>query len=307
MAEEQPALAISDAEVERGLAAYAHAQQEISQQACGEFIALGVSTLTLDEAKTRVIACYRQGAREAADALISTRPEFFTWDQAEAVVDVSCRFQRIGSDGWLEVTARRLPGVAGPLAIAIPPGTYGVPFVGPSLVSEDDRWTRPEDHKRFGHWPKAQDLALLRAPVLSLAATDSAGSVRSPVACASFRIGPPLHNQPFSLGRFEPGSAVDRVVQALCSGRPSSASVAQMAVWLSRENIGWPEYAAAGGNRWRLVTFQGQTPIQTRDAQQASRTLLKAGVDPRPLRFFQRNPQPVTEPSPRLASPSAAF
>lgn len=108
-----------------------------------------------------------------------------------------------------------------------------------------------------------------------------------PVACASFHRGAPDAGTPYALARFSRGSAVDRLMTVLCQGDdvPGDAE-AQLALWLARDDVSWADFVAEGGDRGRLVTFGSARSVRSGHAPGAARLLLRAGVDPRPLRFF---------------------
>lgn len=294
---QRPRLGIGDDDIERALADHprqAKLRAERLTRQLAEEVSADAKPRPLAQAVSRVERCYAVGARDVADAVIAQQPRLYRWDQAGQVVEISARFRRTAfRQGQLELTLERKAGVQGPLAVAISPGTYGAPFVGEQVdfkakkqALPQRRWVHPRDQRRFGHWPPAQDLALLRAPVLSLPANASRVTRLIPVACASFRIGAPRDGQPIMLDRFKPGSKIDKLAVALCAGpRPDDAE-AQLAVWLSRDDIGWEEFVRKGIRYGRLMTFSRRA-VLARHAPGAGKLLLDAGVDPRGCRLFQ--------------------
>jgi hypothetical protein len=189
------------------------------------------------------------------------------------------------------VSVKRKKGVEGPLAIAFPPGTYGSCDVG-----DGDKWTDPDDDRKYGRWPSQQDLGFLRAPVLYLAATDDEATVEVPIACASFHSGPPADDQRYTLHRFEPGSAVDRLLVALCAREKVKEPEAQLAVWLARNDITWDDFVAKGGARGNLITFGTASRVLPRHAKGAAKLLIESGTNPSAAKFFGGGGVSLDEP-----------
>jgi hypothetical protein len=270
----------------------------------------------LDDVARAIQTCHRAGSREAAQRLVDEHPRVVTWDAPDELVVVSAVFD--GASVELGVT-RREPSSRSAIAVVFPPGTYAVPERGDPTLGEEGElerllagdgrgWTTPEDDRRWGEWPEAQDLAFLRAPVVILRAGEVRRTITVPVACASFTRGAPVSGQRCALARFEPGSPIDRLLVGLCAeGEALEPAEAQLAVWLARDDIGWQRFAAEGGDRGRLVTFGSHTPVRAHHAQGAARLLLRAGLEPSDLRFFGGEglsaPQRAAEPAP--APPAA--
>jgi hypothetical protein len=313
--EAQPTLEIGPLQAEAALVAYAQRQEQEAAkvQELGGAIAFRGATLAIPELAKRARAHYARGERELAATWVDAHPSFREWDQSQDLVSLEATFVRARGAGVLELTIRRRPGVAGPLAVAFPPGTYavtsdsaqpltpGVPLLPPQpdlltyLADRDERWTSPDSERRWGHWPRAQDLAFLEAPVVALRADQHGTRVHIPVACADFDILAPEPGRTYRLARFEAGSAVDRLALELCSRRPDPRE-AQLAVWLAREDLDWATYTKRNGHRGQIATFQRGRSVLPRHAQGAARLLLDAGVDPRPMRFFL--PELETAPAP---------
>lgn len=318
--EPQPTLEVGPLQTEAALVAYAQRQQAEADavQELGSAIAFRGSTLPISDLAERARAHYARGQRDLASTWIDAHPSFREWDRSEDLVRVEATFVRARGEGVLELTIRRRTGVAGPLAVAFPPGTYAVTsdspqhltpgsapllppqpdlltFLADGSLVDRDRWTRPESDQRWGHWPRAQDLAFLEAPVVALRADQHATRIRVPVACADFDILAPEAGRTYRLARFEAGSAVDRLALELCARRADPRE-AQLAVWLAREDLDWATYTKRNGHRGQIATFQRGRSVLPRHAQGAARLLLEAGVDPRPLRFFL--PELETAPAP---------
>lgn len=250
---------------------------------------------TTKEASTAAVAsavreCYALGDRDAADGLADGKRGVWNWDQASSVAELDCHYRSRGAfqGGCLEVTARRKKGIEGPLAIAFPPGTYGVAEIAAQegALAEGEHWTNPDDDRRYGHWPSQQDLAFLKAPVVFLGADEDETSFEVPIACASFGSGTPRPDQKYSLRRFEAGSTADRLLLALCAREETSEPEAQLALWLARNDISWDQFCAHGGNSGMLITFGGDRRILPRHAKGAAKLLIEAGADPHAARFF---------------------
>lgn len=302
-----PDLGLTDAEVEAGLAA-APAPADLAPLAADQPLAV---------AAAEVDACYRAGERERARALVAAHPRLVDWSDRSVVV--SCRF--VGRGEGIELTAIRTDTSLGApreaLAVCFEPGTYGAPVDMGATEAEAERtptrgssspmvdlggegWNPPDSERRFRHWPVPQDLALLRAPVLVIPRGEALASVCVPVACASFQRGAPEVGTPYALSRFEAGSPVDRLMVVLCQGdEAANDAEAQLAVWLARDDVSWSDFVAQGGDRGRLVTFGSATSVRAHHAGEAARLLVRAGVDPRPRRFFSpTGGDPIVEPAP---------
>ncbi|HZU99770.1 MAG TPA: hypothetical protein VFF73_23865 [Planctomycetota bacterium] len=285
-----PTLGLSDDQVadalakERARAARHHEQAlDVVAEAKGGTVA---------DIASAVLECYEIGDRDAADSLADGTRHVWSWDQAQAVVALDCHYRSGGAGGALEVTIKRKPGALGALAIAFPPGTYGVADAG-----DGEKWTDQEDDRKYGRWPSQQDLGFLRAPVLYLAASDEEATVEVPIACASFHSGPPADDQRYTLHRFEPGSAVDRLLVALCAREKVKEPEAQLAVWLARNDITWDDFVEKGGARGNLITFGTASRVLPRHAKGAAKLLIESGTNPTAARFFGGNGVLVEEPS----------
>jgi hypothetical protein len=302
----QPDLALSDHEIEARLLA---AQSPVAA-------APAAAPETLAGAAEALRGCYERRDAAQADALLAAHEGLLAWDEAGGLVEISSQFQGDGVGGAIELTVRRPEGASAQeaLAIAFPPGTYGL---APGSAREaasgspepvvGSEWTSPESERHFGTWPKPQDLALLRAPVVELAAGEQVAKVRVPVACASFHRGAPKPGTVYALDRFERGSQADRLMQAICAGaRPPAEAEVQLAVWLARDDVSWDQFQAEGGHWGRLVTFGAGVPVLPGDARGAAELMLDAGIDPRPLRFFggEGSPDVQVEAAPAAEEPA---
>jgi hypothetical protein len=281
---DQPDLSLGDEAIEAELAETA-ATNEIRTAAVREEIRTTTSTANLVEAAKAVRMCYRQRARDLAADVIETHPQLYAWTESGQVVEIKTNYRKHGWGGEIELTISRKAGVEGPLAVAFPPGTYGVP-VHPGAV-DGQEWTKPEQERRFKNWPRPQDLAMLRAPVILLEAGQAVASVTVPVSCASFDKKAPVSDQAYALQTFDAETPVDKLMIAICSGdTPPDDTDVQLALWLSRDDISWQQYQSEGGHWGRLVTFGSSSPVLPSNARGASKLMLDAGVDPRPMRFF---------------------
>lgn len=314
-----PDLGLTDAEVEAGLAA-TPLPADVAPD--------GADQRPIEVAAAEVDACYRAGERERARALVAAHPRLVDWTDRSVVV--SCRF--VGSGEGIELTAIRTDSSLGApreaLAVCFEPGTYGAPVVEagsetgptglePTVELGGEGWNPPDSERRYRHWPVPQDLALLRAPVLVIPRGEAIASVCVPVACASFQRGAPDAGTPYALARFEAGSSIDRLMVVLCQGdEVANDAEAQLAVWLARDDVSWTDFVAQGGDRGRLVTFGSASSVRAHHAGEAARLLLRAGVDPRPRRFFNPTggeqtidnapdptPAPTVAPEPPLVQP----
>ncbi len=226
------------------------------------------------------LACYALGDRDAADQLANGKHGVYNFDAASNVAALDCFYRSRGwGGGVLEVTVHRKPGVEGPLAVCFPPGTFGA-------VADGDGWTKPDDDRRYGHWPSQQDLAFLRAPAVYLDKNENEGTLDIPIACASFHLGPPRPDETYALHRFEPGSSVDRLLVALCAREETSEPEAQLAMWLTRNDITWDDFCSKGGAHGSLITFGTGSRILPRHAKGAARLLVESGSNPQTARFF---------------------
>lgn len=317
--EAQPVLEVGPLQAEAAL--LAHAQRRADEAAkveeLGAAIAFRGSSLAIPELAKRARAHYARGQRDLAASWIDAHPSFREWDRSQDLVSVDATFVRARGAGVLEITIRRRPGVEGPLAVAFPPGTYAVTSDSPLPLapgsaplspprpdlltfladSRGDRWTSPESERRWGHWPRAQDLAFLEAPVVALLADQHATRIHVPVACADFDVLAPESGRSYRLARFEAGSAVDRLALELCARKPDPRE-AQLAVWLAREDLDWATYTKRDGHRGQIATFQRGRSVLPRHGAGAAKLLLDAGVDPRPLRFFLPKLEATPAPTP---------
>jgi hypothetical protein len=295
---EQPTLAVSESAVAEALASRTAEAQETDAALRVEH----ADPQTLTEAVDAVRTCYAKQARGVADEVIAAHPQLYTWDQANDVVEISTTYRKSGWGGQIELSMERKEGVTGPVAVAFPPGTYGVANTGrhavnaPAAFGDARGHAGSQDEQRYRNWPSAQDLAMLRAPVIYMAAGATSAKASIGVACASFHMGPPQSEQSYTLKTFKSDTPVDRLMQAICAGdSPPSDTDVQLAVWLSRDDISWEEFQKEGGHYGRLVTFGTSSPVLPSNSRGASKLLLDAGVNPRELRFF--DPSGSTRPA----------
>jgi hypothetical protein len=306
----QPALAMTDDRVASALDAQAQVDAERRLHLAES---LEGSPETLYDVAARIDACFRAGQRDLGLELASTYDNVHTWDEASGIVAVDCRFRQ-ASGGFIELTMARTGDVAQPLAVVLPPGTYGQPVVGaeaqpvtPELergfAEVDPDWVDPQDEQRFRHWPPAQDLAFLRAPVVVFDPGQSFARAQIPVACAAFEAGPPQPDQPFTLAAFPAGSEIDKLMVALCANPDAGEAETQMAVWLVRNDVTWEQFVAQGGDWGRLVSFGGNIAVTPGRATGAADLMLEAGVDPRGLQFFSDHVPQAIQAEPQTDEP----
>jgi tetratricopeptide (TPR) repeat protein len=236
---------------------------------------------TVAAAARALETCYRLGRREASLGLLAGAVRAF--DDPGSPATVACGFVSVPSGGVVEVTVERRAGVEGPIAIALPPGTVAESPERP----DSDPEVRPE------RWPRPQDLALLRAPVVVLEAGVARQSVRVPIACASFSRSTPREGLRYTLRRFESGSLIDRLLRVLCSGDvPPEGAASQLAVWIARNAIGWRTFAARTGGEWRAFSGEESTADSVAEA---ARLLARASIEPRTTPFFESAPVPADD------------
>jgi hypothetical protein len=316
---EPPVLALPPTEIARALA-----RAERASQRRRDRVRDGLDRaepIAVEGVADALRVLYAAGERDAAEELAARHRGVATWDHSDELVSIDCHYRQNGwVGGALELKVQRRAGVEGPLAIAFPPGTYGVgePLgrIGDRVADSEGegrpRWTNPDDDRRYGHWPAVQDLACLQAPIILLPAGQEVATVMVPIACASFERASPRPDMVYTLHRFERGSAVDKLLVALCAGDDASESEAQLAVWLARNDITWDQFVREGGARGRIVTFGSCRPVLPRDAQGAASFLIRSGVDPGKARFFGHvdplPPSPATDartsPTPTTVTPS---
>lgn len=310
----RPVLALDPADAARAREQLARREE---RRARAEAIVAGSRPARHDvhDVASAVAACYRTGARDAALALVDGHPRVVAWDATEGLAAVECSFA--GDSLRLDVVRGAAAGL-GPVAVVFPPGTYAIAddeateegSAGDSgALVDQDRWTTPDQERRYGQWPGPQDLALLRAPVVLLEAGVARRVVQVPVACASFHRRAPEVGRRYGLATVPAGSAIDRLLVSLCAEAYPPEAEAQLAVWLARDDIDWAAFCSEGGDRGRVATFGSMTPVRARHAAGAARLLLGAGVEPTGLRFFapaapEEPPAadaPAPEPTPDMA------
>lgn len=321
----QPESGVDAAEVTSALDALA--QREAEATARAEAWAAERAALPVERALGELREAYARADAPAAEALVASHPRLVNWDDAQRDGTIALRSafeRRENGEGFLLVSMSlaATQASAPALAVAIPPGTYAVAAtVGPQAEGgfEGERWTRPDQDRRYGHWPAVQDLACLGADAVILTGADPVVTVRIPVACASFEKKAPQHGMQFTLQRFPRGSAVERLLVQLCADRakPPEPAEAQLAVWLARNRLSWSSFVREGGTLGRLATFSGNQPITSGAAQGAATLLLESGTDPRGLGFFKDGeergqadvpaaellPEPSAEPEPAEPEP----
>lgn len=245
--------------------------------------ATDAATIELQGVADTIAAYFRDGRRDAAEELIAADPRVLSFEEAAAGRDV--KVESIYRDrvrgGELELRLTRAAGACGdePIAVAFPPGTYGAA-------------------------PRVQELALLRAPVVVLGAGRTEVSVDVPIACASFHLRAPTTDYGYELRRFEPGSAIDRLMVALCSGDGAPEADAQLAVWIVANDITRAQLESHPG----VCTFQRAVPVGTWNADGAAELIRQSGVDPDGVRFYQKQaaPRPATPQRRQQETPAPA-
>lgn len=321
----RPSLDLGQAEVQDAQARFA-ARAEASDDEARALRAQAASGASqgLEGALSGARAAYAAGQPALAAAWVDAHPAFREWSAAADLASFEARFVRGAADeGLLEVTITRRFGAEGPLAFAFPPGTYARPAssargfrLAPSreaerlrfLVAElvgGEGWVEPESERRWGRWPQVQDLALLEAPVVALARHQTWARVQVPVACAVFDRLAPEPGQVYTLASFASQSPARALLSELCRRR-AQPSEAQLALWLAREDLEWESFRAREGDRGRIANFADGSPVLPRHAAGAAELLLRAGLDPTPLRFFAPSSEPgqVTAPEAERAPPA---
>lgn len=236
-------------------------------------------------AEARVLArtvsdFYRDGRRDAAEGFAKEHPRVVAFDDAKAHLGVSAAYREWGGGGSLEITITRSPASAdAPLVVSVPPGSYGAA-------------------------PGVQDVGLLRAPVIVLRSGETRARTMVPVACASFFSEGPAADAAFTLTRFTPGSSIDKLMVALCSGDEAPEQGAQLAIWVVRNGITRDDLSAQPF----VCTFEHRLPVGAAIAPRAEAILRQAGLDPKATRFFNADaledgegrpaPEPQAEPAP---------
>jgi hypothetical protein len=209
-------------------------------------------------------AHFRAGRTADAQALIDAEPGVYTWDR-QSVVRVTCTF-RSRAEGLTFRVARRA-GVKGDLVVAFPPGILALP-----------------DRARLRSSNTPQDLILLRAPVVVLAARVHEASVQVPVACASFRRQGPKPTQAYFPRRVTKGTALDRLARVLCAGDPKPTPETALAIWVAHEALGFDRL-----DRGSFRTFP--TPrerVRPSHGAGAARLIREAGLKPSSYPFFRK-------------------
>lgn len=334
---EAPTLALDQAQVDEAMSALAARREARAQTFTLAAGAEGLvsadrpavlPSLPVDLAAREVSAAWAMAQRDQAEAITAAHPGLLELDEASAAgaVIVACEYVTTGRGGVMELTLVR--GVAdGPLAVCVPPGTYGVPVMGDlgdRRGSDESPWVEPRDHRRYRNWPSPQDLALLQARVVLLEEGQTMAQVHLPVACASFSKSCPQGGQEYQLQRYPRDSQADRLLVALCAGELEAGEAeVQLALWMAQNDLSWDEFVAEGGHYGRLVTFGRAQAVLPEHAAGAARILLDSGVDPRGCAFFggrggplsaetvtvevdqpqvdQVQPEPAPEPAPATA------
>ena len=284
-----PELAYSDAEVAEQLHAAERARRERVRVLSARLEHNGAEGVG---GRVRAVeAGVALGAPEVVEDLIAAHPELVAWD--EDVVEIRAQFQE---GGRLRLDLVR-DEAAEDVVVCVPAGTGAVASNDTEpRRSRRGRWVDPAAEQRFGRWPAAQDLALLGAPAIHLAAGQRFACVEVPVACASFEVSAPLHDQPFKLMRFAKGSAIERVLVEVCRGEPRPSEEVQLAVWIARNDLSWGRYLERGGGFGLPATFGGRSVLPSH-GRGASALLVQSGVDPRGRAFFGESPPSESQPS----------
>jgi hypothetical protein len=226
---------------------------------------------------------YAKGAPDLAASVHRSSDLLVSWNNAPIDLTVTATFRRRPSGGGdLELDVTRTENLGQPLAVSFPPGTYGVGL------------TRAPKQGSRRYFPKAQDLALLRAPVVVLKPGQDRLVVEVPVACASYGIKSPRADHPYRLERFATNTAVAKLMVALCAGEQKSDSEAQLAVWIARNDVDRSNFLRRARS---LRTFHGYRSMGAGDVRGASELLIQGGVDPHSTRFYPRPRSPVSAPA----------
>ncbi len=263
-AEDRPVLGLSAHEVASALSEAHAGRAERAAKARALVRATGTE---VSQIASTLVACYRLGAREEAEPLTNGAHGVYAFDSArgaEAFL-VTCRFQGgyLGAGGVLELEVTRHANRKGPIAVAFPPGTYGMPDPdGP------------------------QELTFLEAPVIVLGASEERKQLTVPIACASFLREAPGGGARYRLRRFESGSPIDRLMVALCAREETSEAEAQLAVWLTRDDPTFETYLAESRIAGQIETFRTGARVLPEHGRAAARLMLEGEIDPRHARFF---------------------
>jgi hypothetical protein len=224
----------------------------------------------------QVETLYRDGKRDEVDALARAHPgAIVAFDDASAKLEVAARYTEHAGGGDMElVVLRPAASVDRPLLVSFPPGSYGMA-------------------------PDVQDLGFLRSPVVLLDAGQRGASVHVPVACASFFSMGPADGRAFTVGRFERGSEIDKLMCALCTGDAAPEAAAQLAIWIVRNGITRGDLEQEPG----VVTFGHHVAIGLATGVEAGVLIRDAGLDPSVMAFFGESGDPSR---PHLGHPHAA-
>ncbi|MFC1705771.1 hypothetical protein ACFL59_02990 [Planctomycetota bacterium] len=209
---------------------------------------------------------YVTGDPERAAQVVATHPALFHWNEASPIAAVQSRF-----DGKrLILTVTRRPGVEGAFCVAVPPATYGeAARIGPGRM---------------------QDLTLLRAPVIVVAADQGEACAGVPVACGSYGLGTPVSSTIYRLSGLEGGSPPARLMTALCAGAdPVPPAEAQLAVWAVRNKITAVQFEE------RHRTFGSQLPVSRSHKGGAADLVRGSGLDPLAFPFFHGELSPKAD------------
>jgi hypothetical protein len=209
-------------------------------------IAAGLSTT---QAAVVLRDCYRASLHSLADSVIASRSDVCRFDRLPEGVTLTPSYRY----GQLRITVSRAAAAA-PLAVAIPPGT-----ISQALGSG------------------SQDLALLEATVVVLAAGSTHGGASVATACAGYGFSSPSRAYAYGLRPCEPGSPLDSLLKRVCT-KPFADAPSQLAVWIAGDNITTA--------RWENTqTFRGAR-VGPEHVKAAAELLIESGVDPRGLNLF---------------------
>ncbi|MCA8923418.1 MAG: hypothetical protein KDD82_16495 [Planctomycetes bacterium] len=226
--------------------------------------------------KREVVAKYEAGQREAGHRLLSRFGYASTWAAHEQVTVTAVFDSR---ERGMTLFAERKPGVSssGDMLIAIPPGTRFIP------------------QTKGGEAP--QELILARGAVMLMGSLHTTETTAVPVLCTTYRRHGPEAGVRYTLRMAEPGSALDEVAQAVCSGtRAPQASEAALAVWIASGSA--PTPAQLGSSSYRTFHTPRQ-PVNRSHVAGAKRILLQAGLDLKDFAFFgQLTPQSMDSGEP---------
>jgi tetratricopeptide (TPR) repeat protein len=254
--------------------------------------ALLIAQRALENGTTAAIAsavadCFRLGQVDVARDQLLRHGRVLECTEATklGLVTVRCRFRQVAWSGELELDVTRCRGVEGSLAIAFTPGSWAD---GP-----DGPWTDPRGESRPKAWSKPQDLALLRAPVVTLGAGQATAVVRVPIACANFAQTQPVEGMPYEMRQVKHGAPTERLLEVVCAGDRPQATAAHLALWIVRGNLSWRHFVA--GTEGETTAYSGEA-LGVDRVGETELLLERAAVKTEGTSFFDEVGAPAAAP-----------